>query len=149
MWGAPQEASLPRAVFKELLRFCQHSFSRVPPAPGNKPILYSYLIILCTSQAEKWFLCHLIHLSYLFLISSVAFKFVPWPLEARKNSKVNQYDGQPLISRSIWDHSDVICYREGKRDQFPYPTVFESTGQSYLHFMTCNRLDREGECRSF
>ena len=45
---------------------------------------------------------------------------------------------------------------EGKGDQSPYPTVFESTGpkdwpnpgqnegQSYLHSMTYNRLDREG-----
>ena len=34
--------------------------------------------------------------------------------------------------------------REGKGDQFPYHTVFESTGQSSLHSMTNNRLNREG-----
>ena len=49
----------------------------------------------------------------------------------------------------IYRYCDVVCYQEGKGDQFPYPTVLESTSQSYLHSMTCNWLDREGECRSF
>ena len=51
---------------------------------------------------------------------------------------------------------DAVCYQERKGGQFPYPTVFESTGpkywpkpgqnegQSYLHSMTYDQLDREG-----
>ena len=33
-----------------------------------------------------------------------------------------------LSGNSKQPYCDMVCYQEGKGDQFPYPTVFESTG---------------------
>ena len=90
------------STFSRAPKLCLHHLIHVSVETRTTFLCGGELILWQRIQStySKPFLCDIIDRWDLFLTCNVAFKLNPmW-----KNTTVNKFDGQPLNSRSMWDH---------------------------------------------